>query len=461
MMNELERYLEDNRKRHLDDLREWLAIPSVSGLAEHRDDVRRAARWLVDHLERIGLQHVELIETEGHPIVCADWLEAGADRPTVLLYGHYDVQPVDPLDEWVTPPFEPTVRSSPAGDAIFARGATDDKGQALAQIHALEALLATAGELPVNVKLLVEGEEEVGSRAVTAFAQSHAERLAADACVISDTSMIAPGRPSIDYGLRGAWACELIVRGPATDLHSGGFGGAVHNPAQALAEIVATMHDAEGRVSIEGFYDGVRELGADERARLAEARFGDEEARQVTGVPALYGEPGFSVVERIGARPTLELNGIAGGYYGEGFKTVIPREARAKISCRLVPHQDPGRVEEAFRAHLERVTPPTVTCEIVPMFGLGATLLDPDSAPMRAAARALETAFGRASVFTLGGGGIPIVSVMCEVLDLPVVLMGLGLPDDNAHAPNEKLLLENFHRGTRAGAEFLRELGQE
>ncbi|MBW2278396.1 MAG: M20/M25/M40 family metallo-hydrolase, partial [Deltaproteobacteria bacterium] len=244
-MNELDQYLDHNRKRQLDELCEWLSIPSISTLAEHAGGVARAARWLADHLERIGLHHVEVIETSGHPLVFADWLEAGADKPTLLIYGHYDVQPVDPIDEWDTPPFDPAVRAGPHGEAVFARGATDDKGQTFAHVKALEAQLATAGKLPVNVKLLIEGEEEVGSKAITAFVRDHSERLAADACLISDTAMVAPGRPSMDYGLRGAWACELIVRGPATDLHSGGFGGAVHNPAQALTEIVASMHDTE------------------------------------------------------------------------------------------------------------------------------------------------------------------------------------------------------------------------
>jgi len=459
-MDDLERYLEANRARQLDELSEWLAIPSVSGLAAHRADVARAAFWLADHLERIGLRDVELIETEGHPLVYADLLGAGAGRPTVLIYGHYDVQPAEPLDAWDTPPFVPTVRPGPHGEAIHARGATDDKGQIFAQIKAVEALLATAGALPVNVRLLIEGEEETGSRAITAFAREHGDRLAADVCLISDTSMIAPGRPSIDYGLRGAWACELVVRGPASDLHSGGFGGAVHNPAQALAEIIATMHDADGRVTIDGFYDGVRELADDERRRLAEIPFGQDELRAATGVPGPYGEPGFTVLERIGARPTLEINGIAGGHHGEGFKTVIPARAHAKVSCRLVPDQDPAAVERAFRAHVERVTPPSVVSEVVSLFGLEATLLDPDSDAMHAAARALETAFGQTPVFTLGGGGIPIVSVLMEALGLPVVLMGLGLPDDNAHAPNERLLIEGFYLGIRAGIAFLQELGR-
>jgi acetylornithine deacetylase/succinyl-diaminopimelate desuccinylase-like protein len=459
-MADLEQYLDRNRKRQLDELCEWLAIPSISGLGEHRADVARAAFWLADHLERIGLHHVELIETDGHPLILADRLDAGPDRPTLLIYGHYDVQPIDPIGEWETPPFDPVVRQGPHGEAIFARGATDDKGQIFAQIKALESLLATAGELPINVKLLVEGEEEVGSVAVSSFIRDHADRLVADACLISDTAMIAPGQPSIDYGLRGAWAGELIVRGPATDLHSGGFGGAVHNPAQALVEIVAGMHDPDGRVAVDGFYDSVRELPDEEREQLSRIPFGDDEALAATGVPALYGEPGFSVVERIGARPTLELNGIAGGYYGEGFKTVIPREARAKISCRLVPEQDPERVRRAIEAHVERVTPPSVRSEVVSLFGLGATLLERDSDAIRAAGRALGRAFGREPLFTLGGGGIPIVALLGDTLGIPVVLMGFGLPDDNAHAPNERLLLANFYGGIRAGSEFLLELGR-
>jgi acetylornithine deacetylase/succinyl-diaminopimelate desuccinylase-like protein len=457
-MSDLDLYLEDNRQRQLQELCEWLAIPSISTLSEHQGDMDRAARWLVERLGRIGLEHVELTETAGHPLVYADWLGAGEGAPTVLVYGHYDVQPVDPLEEWETPPFEPIVRDGPLGPAVFARGATDDKGQVWAQISAAEALLATTGRLPVNLRLLVEGEEEVGGEGIAAFVREHPERLACDVVVISDSAMMAPGRPSLDYGLRGMWACELIVRGPVRDLHSGGFGGAVHNPAQALAEIVATLHDDQGRVSVPGFYDQVRELPQSERERLARVPFGDDEALAASGVPALYGEREFTVVERIGARPTLEINGIAGGYAGEGFKTVIPREARAKISCRLVPHQDPEQVGRSVAEHLAQVTPPSVRCEVVPLFGLEATLLDPESPPMRAAAAGLRVAFGAEPVFNLGGGGIPVVSVFQQVLGAPVILMGFGLADDNAHAPNERLLLGNFYKGIRAAVGFFQEL---
>jgi acetylornithine deacetylase/succinyl-diaminopimelate desuccinylase-like protein len=437
---------------------EWLAIPSVSTLREHKPDVQAAAEWLAARMTAMGLDNVAIIPTEsptGHPIVYGDWLRAGSDAATVLIYGHYDVQPVDPVNEWRTPPFMPTVD----GDKLFARGASDDKGQTYIHLAAVEALLQSEGTLPVNVKFLIEGEEEVGSRGLANFVPSHADQLAADVCLISDTHILGPDQPSILYGLRGGMSAEVIVRGPQTDLHSGMFGGAVHNPNQALAELLASLHDQTGQVTIPGFYDDVLPLSAEERALLAQVPYDESNVMEETGVPAVWGEAAFTPVERIGARPTLEITGMWGGFIGEGFKTVIPREARAKISCRLVPDQDPVRIGQLLQEHLARIAPPTVTVEVQVNRGAPATVVDIHVPQMQAAVRAYETVFGATPIFTREGGSIPIAGMLKEVLDAPVIFMGFGLPDDNLHAPNEKLSLSNFYKGIRTSIVFLQELG--
>jgi acetylornithine deacetylase/succinyl-diaminopimelate desuccinylase-like protein len=454
---ELNAYLEGSAHRQLEELIEWLRIPSVSTQSEHREDMARAAQWLANHLEDIGLDHVEVVETGGHPLVYGDWLHARDGGPTVLIYGHYDVQPVDPLDRWTTPPFEPSVR----GDDLYARGTTDDKGQLFALIKALQALLDVRGELPVNIKVIAEGDEESGAPTLESYIKENHKRLAADVCLISDTSIISPHLPSITYGLRGIWGCELIVRGPRHDLHSGEYGGVVHNPAQALAELIASMHDSEGRVAVIGFYDDVVDLDPSERQKLAQVPYHEAEIAEETGVPALYGEPGFTPVERIGVRPTLEINGMWGGFIGEGFKTVIPAEARARISCRLVPDQDPEQIARVVTEHVKRVAPPTVSIEVIPLFGIGAVLIDPEVPAIRAAKRAYELAFGAAPVFIRGGGGIPIVSTFQDLLKAQVILMGFGLPDDKAHAPNEKIHLPTFYRGIRTAVQFMDQLAAE
>lgn len=451
---ELTAYLEDNADRQIEELIDWLRIPSVSTQSEHCEDMVRAAHWLANHLEEIGLDNVEVKETDGHPLVYGEWLHAGDGRPTVLIYGHYDVQPVDPLDKWITPPFEPSVR----GDDLFARGTTDDKGQLFALVKALQALLEVRGELPVNIKLIAEGDEESGAPSLESYVKENRQRLAAEVCLISDTSIISADQPSLNYGLRGLWCCELVVRGPRGDLHSGVYGGVVHNPAQALAELIASMHDSKGRVAVPGFYDDVADLHPSECKMLAQVPHGEAEIMEETGVPALYGEPGFTPVERIGARPTLEVNGMWGGFIGEGYKTVIPAEARARISCRLVPDQDPERIGRVVAEHLEQAAPPTVSIEVIPLFGIGAVLIDPGTPAMQAAARAYESAFGTAPVFTREGGGIPIVSSFQDLLGAQVILLGFGLPDDNAHAPNEKIHLPNFYQGIRTAILFMDEL---
>lgn len=450
----LDSYLQDAQERQLAELSSWLAIPSISTLAAHKPDVQAAAQWLAQKMQAIGLENVEIIETDGHPIVYADWMHAGPDAPTVLVYGHYDVQPVDPLELWTTPPFQPTVR----GEALYARGASDDKGQTFVHIAGVEALLATTGRLPVNVKFVVEGEEEDGSEALMAFVPTATEKLAADVCLISDTHILAPDQPLIIYGLRGMWAGDVTVRGPRRDLHSGMYGGAVHNPNQALCELLARLHDETGRVTVPGFYDGVQPLDAQERAALAQVPYGEAELLAESGVPAAWGEPGFTVTERIGARPTLEINGIWGGFIGDGFKTVIPAEAHAKVSCRLVPGQNSAKIGPLLAGYLQQIAPPTVEVSVHTRQHAPATVVPLDVPAIQAAARAYERTFGARPVFSREGGSIPVATVVQESLDIPLVFMGFGLPDDNLHAPNEKLHLPNFYRGIRASIAFMQEL---
>lgn len=454
MNDSTQSYLDAARERQLDELMAWLRIPSISTIASHKGDVAQAADWLVANMQAAGLENVQRIETEGNPLIYGDWLHAGDDRPTVLVYGHYDVQPVDPLDQWVTPPFEPTVR----GDDLFARGASDDKGQTLIHVKAVEALLQTTGCLPVNVKFIVEGEEEVGSGNLSAYVPAHADQLAADVCLISDTGILSPTEPVLLYGLRGGWSCEVTVTGPATDLHSGLFGGAIHNANQALAEMLAALHDAQGRVTVPGFYDDVRVLSEAERAELARVPYGEAELLRDSGASTAYGEPEFSVVERIGARPTLEITGMWGGYTGEGHKSVIPSQAHAKISCRLVPNQDPERIGRLVTQHLQAIAPPTVQVDVQARGGTHAFLAPFDGAEMQAAARAYARVFGAEPVFQCAGGGIPITVVFQQTLGTVVVLMGFGLPDDNLHAPNEKMHLPNFYKGIRSSIAFIEEL---
>ncbi len=457
-MNEkIKQYLQQNQTRQVEELSEWLKIPSISTKPEHSGDVQQAARWLVAHLERCGLENVELIESDGHPLVYADWLHAGAEKPTALIYGHYDVQPVDPLDLWETPPFEPTIRDN----NLYARGASDDKGQTFLHIKAIEALLATEGKLPINVKLLIEGEEESGGKAIAKYVPANKEKLAADVGVISDTGIISPEQPVITYGLRGGWTFEMTVTGAASDLHSGMYGGAIHNANQALCEILAQLHDENGRVSIPGFYDNVAELTPTERELLAKVPYKEKELLADSGAPEAWGEPEFSVVERIGARPTLEICGMWGGFTTEGFKTVLPSQAHAKISCRLVPDQDPRRIRELVTSHIQAIAPQTVKVEFHNDTGGAPAFVTPiDSDEIQAAMRAYGQVFGVEPVFKREGGGIPVVSIMSNALGLPIVLMGFGLPDDNLHAPNEKFHLPNFYRGIETSIVFMYELAK-
>ena len=448
-------YLQNHRQRHLDELCDWLRIPSVSTQPQHKGDVQRAAVWLAEKLTAAGLENAEVIPTDGHPLVYAEWLHAGPDAPTVLVYGHYDVQPVDPLHLWETPPFEPTVR----GESLFARGASDDKGQTYIHIAAVEALLATTGRLPVNVKFLVEGEEEDGSRAVMRYVAENPAKLAAAVCLISDGPILAPDKPKIVYGLRGIWVGEVTVRGPRRDLHSGMYGGAVHNPNQALAELLAALHHPDGSIAVPGFYDDVRALDPTEREALAQVPYGEAELRAESGVPAAWGEADYTVTERIGARPTLEINGMWGGFIDEGFKTVIPAEAHAKISCRLVPDQKSGEIGRLIEAYLKRIAPPTVEVSVHSRQHAPAILVPLDTPQLAAAATAYERAFGASPVFAREGGSIGVAISFQTHLKTPLIFLGFGLPDDNLHAPNEKIHLPNFYRGIEASVIFMEEVG--
>lgn len=453
-MSALLDYIDANRQRYLDELQELLAIPSISTEPANAPDVARCAEWLQTHLLHIGLENVQIFPTKGHPIVYADWLHAGDDKPTILFYGHYDVQPVDPLNLWTNPPFEPTMRDG----KIFARGATDDKGQVFLHIKCLEAWLKTNGSIPVNVKLLIEGEEEIGSVNLESFLEEHKAMLACDSVVISDTAMPKKGQPGIVYGLRGLCYMEVHITGPNRDLHSGSFGGAVQNPLNALATIISKLKDEQGRILIDGFYDNIVELSAEERAALAQLDFSEEEFRQSLEVDALFGEEGYTTVERLGARPTLDVNGFIGGFTGTGAKTVLPAKASAKISMRLVANQDTNDIAQKFEAYVRKVAPTGVRIEVENLHGANPVLVPRDGFAVKAAVRALERAFDKAPVFTREGGSIPITLLFDTILGAPTVLMGFGLNSENAHSPDEHFDLDNFHSGIKASALFYEEV---
>ena len=437
-----------------DDLFEFLRIPSVSARSEHKDDVAAAAAWLHGHLARIGFA-TQTFPTAGHPVVLAEWRKAPAGAPTVIVYGHYDVQPPEPLELWTSPAFEPTIRDG----NIYARGSVDDKGQLWLHVAALEAHLATRGSLPVNVIVVVEGEEEVGSEHLAPFIEEHQERLACDAVVISDSTMFAPGIPSILSSLRGLAYFQLDVTGPNSDLHSGMYGGAVVNPATALARIIATFHDASGRVAIPGFYDQVRPFPDAVRAAMKQLPFDETGFREHLGVTALGGEPRYTTLEKLWTRPTCEVNGMLSGYTGEGAKTVLPGIAMAKVSCRLVPDQDPDGIKHLLEAHVRAVAPAGVTVSVTALHGGRPWRADLAGPLYDAAARALTAAFGRAPVITGEGGSIPVVGDFERLLGAPVLLVGFGLPGENAHAPDEWISQDNFRRGMRAIAALWDELG--
>lgn len=453
-MTRIDDYLTQNGGRFVEELKQLLRIPSVSADPARKADVRQAAKFVRDQLAAAGLS-AELVETPGHPIVHAHWLSA-QNAPTVLIYGHYDVQPPDPLDEWITPPFEPTVR----GDHLFARGATDDKGQMFTHVKALEAWFKTSNRLPVNVHVVIEGEEEVGSANLDNFLKERRAELASDVAVISDTSQYAPGQPAITYGLRGIAACEITVRGPRQDLHSGVFGGAVTNPVNALCRLIGDLHDSAGRIQIPGFYDDVVPLTDAERRGMAALPFDESKFTQELGVPAPFGESGFTTLERRWARPTCDVNGIKGGYQGEGPKTIIPASATAKITCRLVPRQAPEKIAATLEHHLRMRCPPGVELDFKTWHGCPAFVVDANSPYLDAAKMAIKTAFGIAPVLIREGGSIPVVATFREVLGLDTLLLGWGQNTDNLHGPNEHFSLTDFHRGTRASAHLLDELSR-
>ncbi len=454
-MNQVVDFINVNRDRYIDELKQYLAIPSISALPEHAGDVRRAAEWTADACRTAGLENVKLIETPGNPVVYGDWLNAPG-KPTILFYGHYDVQPVDPVNLWTSPPFEATVRDG----EIYARGAADDKGQVFMHIKAVEAHLKKNGSLPVNIKFFIEGEEEVGSVNLDEFVRSHKQELAADVVVISDSPMFDRGIPSICYGLRGLAYFQIDLRGTKSDLHSGLFGGAVANPAMVLAQILAQMKDRGGRIKIPGFYDDVRTLSDQERAAWEKLPFNEKKYRKDLGAPKLAGEREFSVLERVWARPTFEVNGLLSGFTGDGAKTVIPAVAMAKVSMRLVPDQHPDKIAALFEAYVKKVAPPTVELKITRMHGGKPWITEYNNPFVQAAGRAIEQGFGKTPVFCREGGSIPVVSTFQEELGIPAVLFGVGLPDENAHAPNERLDLANFHNGIVASAILYQEVGK-
>lgn len=438
-------WLDANDRRLHDDLFEFLRIPSVSARSEHAGDVRRAAEWLHGKLAALGFA-TETLPTAGHPIVLAEWRKAPAGAPTIVIYGHYDVQPPEPLELWTSPAFEPEVRDG----RIYARGSVDDKGQLWMHVAALEAHLRARGTLPVNVVVLAEGEEEVGSEHLAPFIEAHAARLRCDGVVISDTTMFAPGIPSIISSLRGLAYFEINVTGPNSDLHSGMYGGAVVNPATALARIVAGLHDASGRIAIPGFYDAVRPFPEHVRAGMRALPFDEAAFMRNLEVTALGGEPGYTTLEKLWTRPTCEVNGMLSGYTGEGAKTVLPGKAMAKVSCRLVPDQDPETIGRLLEAHVRAVAPAGVTITVTHLHGGHPWRADLEGPLFDAAARALEAAFGRSPVITGEGGSIPVVNDFARILGAPVLLVGFGLPGENAHAPDEWIDQDNFRRGMKA-----------
>jgi acetylornithine deacetylase/succinyl-diaminopimelate desuccinylase-like protein len=454
-MNAVIDFINTHRDRYVDELKAYLAIPSISALPAHAPDVKRCAEWTADEMRRIGLQNVRLVDTPGFPVVYGDWL--GADgAPTILFYGHYDVQPVDPVELWESPPFEATVRDG----ELYARGSADDKGQVFMHFKAIEAHMKQNGKLPVNIKVILEGEEEVGSANLDNFIKAHKDELKADVVVISDSPMFDRGIPSICYGLRGLVYFQIDLRGTKSDLHSGSFGGAVANPNMVLAQVLAQMKDRGGRVKIPGFYDDVRELTEEEREQWKRLPFNERRYAKELGAPKLFGERGYSTLERVWARPTFEVNGILGGFTGEGAKTVIPAVAMAKVSMRLVPNQDPDKIAQLFEDYVKKVAPKTVEMKVTRMHGGKPWMTDFDNKFVQAAGRAIQKGFGKAPVFNREGGSIPVVATFQEILGLPSVLFGIGLPDENAHAPNEKLDLGNFHGGVIASAFLYDEIGK-
>lgn len=453
-------YLTASEARYVEELKAFLRIPSVSGKSEHASDCRTAAEWVARQLESAGAS-AEIVPTAGHPIVIGEIRTAGDSKPTVLVYGHYDVQPAEPLELWTSPPFEPTERSVDyaEGPHLFARGATDDKGQMFTHIKAVEAWTQAGGELPVNVVFVIEGEEEVGSNNLEPFLESNRDRLRCDVAVISDTSQYDQGIPAITYGLRGITACEIRLRGPNRDLHSGVFGGAVANPATVLCQLVGSLHRSDGFVRIPGFYDGVEPLTQDERDEFAALPFDESRWLSALGIAGGHGEMGWTTTERRWARPTCEINGLLSGYTGEGPKTIVPAEAMAKLTCRLVPNQDWAKITASLETYLRRQLPPGITMEFVSEHGAPGIVMDTTSPFMAAARTAIQSAFEKEPVLIREGGSIPVVSSLKQILGVDTLLLGWGQNTDRLHAPDERFSLNDFQRGIAASAALFGELG--
>ena len=451
-MPSIDQYLQTHASRFEEELCEFLRIPSVSADPAHRGDIDRAAQWVAERLRGLGLA-TEVIPTVGHPLVLAE-SPSIEGAPTILVYGHYDVQPAEPSDLWLSPPFEPTRRDG----NLYARGATDDKGQVLTHVYSVEAWLATQGRLPVNLKFLIEGEEEVGSQGLSAFLADHAQRLACDCLVISDGAQFAPGQPAITYGLRGIVFFELLLTGPKSDLHSGSFGGAVTNPVNALARMLTALVDERGRIQVPGFYEDVVPLTPKEREQFAALGFDEKRFFDQVGVTGAIGEAGYTALERRWARPTFDINGIGGGYQGKGGKTIIPAEAAAKFSFRLVPNQNPEKIIAATDAMLKALCPPGIAMTLTTHQGGPGVLVPLDSPYVQAAVRAIEYGFGRRPVFVREGGSIPIVATFHKTFGADTLLVGWGQDDDGAHGPNEKFCLADFHRGIRTSVRLWEEL---
>ncbi len=453
-MDSVKSYIESHRQQFESDLADLLRIASVSADSRQRGETQRAAEWVATTFREMGLA-TELIPTKGHALVYAESPPVPG-KPVVLVYGHYDVQPPEPLDEWITPPFEPTVRDG----NIYARGATDDKGQMLTHVKAVEAWMKSVGKLPLQVKFLIEGEEEVGSEHLTPFVQANRDKLACDTVVISDSSQFAPGMPAITYGLRGIAYFQLYLRGPKQDLHSGTFGGGVTNPANALCTLLAALKDEKGRIQVPGFYDDVVPLTDRERAEFRALPLTDADFMKSLGVKGLFGEEGYTSLERRWARPTCDINGLTSGYQGEGAKTVLPAKASAKFSFRLVPNQDPHKIADSLRKFFEERLPPGIEMELVDHHGAPGVVVPLDSPYIHAAAAAIEVGFGCPPVYVREGGSIPIVNTFTRELDADALLLGWGQNDDNTHSPNEKFNLDDYHRGTLSSAQLLEEIAK-
>lgn len=454
-MKEAIQYIKKNKKQHLEELKNYLRIPSISTLNNSTPDVKKCSQFVADNLKSSGMKKVKIIPTKGHPLVYAEWMDAPG-KPTVLIYGHYDVQPVDPIELWKSPPFEPMIKSG----KIWARGADDNKGQNFVHLKSVEAYLKTTGKLPVNVKFLIEGEEEIGSENLEKFLKQNKKLLKCDAVLISDTSMYGPGIPTINYGLRGLCYMEVEITGPDRDLHSGSFGGGIANPINELAKIISKLQNKDGKITIPGFYKDVKKLSQQERINYKKLKYSDKALMKEFNVNALQGEKGYSTLERLSGRPTLDCNGIVGGFIEEGAKTVLPSKASAKISMRLVPNQNPKEIAKLFEKYVRSIAPKSVKVKVKDLHGGLPIVMSLDDKAIQAAAKAVSKAFGGKTVFTREGGSIPIVVEFANQLKAPVVLMGFGLETDNIHSPNEHFDLKNLEMGMLSSVYFFEELAK-